>query len=101
MDKRGWEPAELARRAGMQQNRMHHYATGGGTSISNARKLAEVLGVSVLKVLFEAGELTAEELGERVVTGDSVTLADIPTRDLLAELDRRHGGGEKDARQVM
>jgi len=89
MLKRGWRPAELARRAGFTQNRISHYASGGGADIKNARKLAQALGVHVLRVLYESGDLTPEELNGQFVVGQAVTLADIPSKELLAELDRR------------
>lgn len=99
LDDLGLSKTDLARLTGIDPSRLHFYAQGKRPSLENARKLAAVLKVPYLKLLWEAKMITTEELGDRVIVGSQMSLSDFSIQELLTEALQRVAS--QDVRQTM
>ncbi|MCA1195101.1 helix-turn-helix transcriptional regulator [Saccharopolyspora sp. 6V] len=89
LDRRGWTQADLARESGLGPSVISRYMAGqSAPAIDNARTLANTLGVPLLAVLVEGGQLTAEEAQAR----PEVSAADdLPDAEIARQVARRLG----------
>ncbi|WP_425279156.1 helix-turn-helix domain-containing protein [Corynebacterium bovis] len=78
---------QLARRLGVTPTTVSRWKKGMPPDAGIAAHAARVCGGSVLAGLVAAGIITADEAGLR--QGDQPSLADVPVRALLEEIERR------------
>jgi len=88
LDLHGWTQADFCRASGLSASVVYRYLTGKITpNIENSRLIARALGVSVLEVLVEAGQLTREEASAAPAT--ALSADDLPDAEIVRQVARR------------